>query len=58
MGPKSGAETQSYTPVKHLSWIDRMYQKLEDIYVEVDNKPSLLIQVDLIIIYLPMFLGC
>lgn len=36
--------TLTRVPVKQLSWIDRMYLKLENICVEVDKKPSLLLQ--------------
>ena len=45
MGPKAEAVIHPNIPTKELSWIDRMYQKLEDICVEVDRNPSLLIQV-------------
>ena len=45
MGPKNESMIHSNIPTKELSWIDRMYQKLEDICVEVDKNPSLLIQV-------------
>jgi hypothetical protein len=45
MGPKNEVIIHTNVHTKELSWIDRMYQKLEDICVEVDKNPSLLIQV-------------
>eukprot|EP00249_Psilotum_nudum_P012762 c23964_g1_i2 orf=538-1266(-) len=44
MGPKNEAVMCKDASVKEFSWIDRMYQKLESICVEVDKNPNLLFQ--------------
>lgn len=44
MVPKNETLTRTDVPVKELSWIDRMYQKLENMCVEVDKNPTLLLQ--------------
>lgn len=44
MGPKNSAATCASVPSKDLSWIDRMYLKLENMCVEVDKNPSILLQ--------------